>query len=83
MTRRQRYEATQRRRSLIIAGASTALVIAAIVIFVPMAPGWEKVQRSFFNGGVLADTFPKLLEAFKVNVMIFALCALQLPFLGF
>ena len=82
MTRRQRYEATQRRRSLIIAGSSTALVIAAIVIFVPMAPGWEKVQRSFFNGGVLANTFPKLLEAFKVNVMIFALCAPAIAILG-
>ena len=82
MTRRQRYEAAQRRRSLIIAGTSTALVIAAIVMFVPMAPGWEKVQRSFFNSGVLADTFPKLLEAFKVNVMIFALCAPAIAILG-
>ena len=82
MTRRQRYEAAQRRRSLIIAGTSTALVIAAIVIFVPMAPGWEKVQRSFFNGGVLAETFPKLLDAFKVNVMIFALCAPAIAILG-
>jgi polar amino acid transport system permease protein len=81
-TRRQRYEAAQRRRSLIIAGTSTALVIAAIVIFVPMAPGWEKVQRSFFNGVVLANTFPKLLEAFKVNVMIFALCAPAISILG-
>ncbi|MDG1373092.1 MAG: amino acid ABC transporter permease [Paracoccaceae bacterium] len=81
-TRRQRYEAAQRRRSLIIAGTSTALVIAAIVIFVPMAPGWEKVQRSFFNGVVLANTFPKLLEAFKVNVMIFALCAPAIAILG-
>jgi polar amino acid transport system permease protein len=81
-TRRQRYEAAQRRRSLIIAGTSTALVIAAIVIFVPMTPGWEKVQRSFFNGVVLANTFPKLLEAFKVNVMIFALCAPAIAILG-
>lgn len=82
MTRRQRYEAAQRRRSLIIAGTSTALVAAAIVVLVPLAPGWDKVQRSFFNGGVLADTFPKLLEAFSVNVMIFALCAPAIAILG-
>ncbi|WP_375255606.1 amino acid ABC transporter permease [Yoonia sp.] len=82
LTRRQRYEAQQRRRSLIIAGTSTALVIAVIVIFVPMTPGWEKVQRSFFNGGVLAETFPKLLDAFLVNVMIFAWSAPAIAILG-
>ena len=69
-TRRERYEAQQRRRSLIVAATSTVAVLAAIMIFVPMAPGWEKVQRSFFNGDVLAQTFPKLLDAFLVNVMI-------------
>ena len=37
-----------------------------------MTPGWEKVQKSFFNAAVLAKTFPKLLDAFTVNIMIFA-----------
>ena len=81
-TRRERYEAQQRRRSLIVAATSTVAVLAAIMIFVPMAPGWEKVQRSFFNGDVLAQTFPKLLDAFLVNVMIFAWCAPAIAMLG-
>ncbi len=82
MTRRERYEAQQRRRSLIIAASSTAAVVAAVVILVPMAPGWEKVQRSFFNGDVLVQTFPKLLDAFLVNMMIFAWCAPAIAILG-
>lgn len=82
LTRRERYEAEQRRRSLIIAATSTVLVVAAIVIFVPLAPGWEKVQRSFFNGAVLAETFPKLLDAFLINVMIFAWSAPAIAVLG-
>jgi polar amino acid transport system permease protein len=82
MTRRERYEAQQRRRSLIIAASSTVMVVAAIMIFVPMAPGWEKVQRSFFNGDVLAQTFPKLVDAFLVNIMIFAWCAPAIAILG-
>jgi polar amino acid transport system permease protein len=82
MTRRERYEAQQRRRSLIIAASSTVTVVAAIMIFVPMAPGWEKVQRSFFNGDVLAQTFPKLVDAFLVNIMIFAWCAPAIAILG-
>ena len=82
MTRREAYEARQRRRSLIVAASSTIAVVAAIMIFVPMAPGWEKVQRSFFNCDVLAQTFPKLLDAFLVNVMIFAWCAPAIAILG-
>jgi polar amino acid transport system permease protein len=81
-TRRDRYEARQRRRSLFVAATSTVIVIAALVIFVPMAPGWEKVQQSFFNAEVLAKSFPKLLSAFSVNVMIFAWSAPAIAILG-
>ena len=82
LTRREQYEAQQRRRSLIIAATSTVVVVAAIVILVPLAPGWEKVQKSFFNGEVLAKSFPKLLDAFLVNVMIFAWSAPAIAVLG-
>ena len=82
LTRRQRYEAAQRKRSAMIAATSTVLVVLAIVILVPMTPGWEKVQRSFFNGQTLVDTFPKLLEAFKINVMIFLWSAPAIAILG-
>ncbi len=82
MTRRERYEARQRRRSMIVAATSTVIVVAALYIFVPMAPGWDKVQKSFFNGAVLAKSFPKLLDAFLVNVMIFAWSAPAIAVLG-
>ncbi len=81
-TRRERYEAQQRRRSLILAATSTVFVGAAVIVFVPMAPGWEKVQKSFFNGAVLVQSFPKLLEAFTVNIMIFAWSAPAIAILG-
>ncbi len=82
MTRRERYDAEQRRRSLIVAATSTVIVLAAIILLVPLAPGWEKVQKSFFNGAVLAKSFPKLLDAFLVNVMIFAWSAPAIAVLG-
>ena len=82
MTRREIYEQKQRLKSLLIAAASTVCVIAALVILVPMTPGWEKVQKSFFDGTVLAKTFPKLLDAFIVNVMIFAWSAPAIAILG-
>jgi polar amino acid transport system permease protein len=82
MTRREHYEQQQRLKSLIIAAISTIFVVVAVIIFVPMTPGWEKVQKSFFNATVLAKTFPKLLDAFKVNIMIFAWSAPAIAVLG-
>ena len=81
-TRRQIYEARLRRRSLLIAGTSTALVIAAIVTLVPLAPGWPKVKAAFFNWEVFAKSFPKLLNAFLVDIAIFAWCAPLIAILG-
>ncbi|MGP6086875.1 amino acid ABC transporter permease [Antarctobacter jejuensis] len=81
-TRRQIYEARQRRRANLIAGGSTAAVILALVLLVPLAPGWDRVQRSFFNGEVFAKTFPGLLEAFLLDIAIFAWCAPLIAALG-
>ena len=72
MNRRQEYEARLRRKSLLVAGFSTAVVVLAIVLLVPLAPGWEQVKTSFFNWEVFAKTFPKLLSAFMLDIAIFA-----------
>lgn len=81
-TRRQAYEARQRRRGLMIAGTSTVLVLAAIVILIPMTPGWDRVAASFFNAEVFARSFPKLLEAFVLDVAIFLWSAPLIFLLG-
>ncbi|MEL6167823.1 MAG: amino acid ABC transporter permease [Pseudomonadota bacterium] len=82
MTRRAAYEARVRRRATLIAGGSSFAVLIALVILIPLAPGWEAVQRSFFNGEVFARTFPGLLNAFLQNVAIFAWCAPIIAVLG-
>lgn len=82
LTRRESYERQRRRRASLIAGTSTAIVVVALLVIVPMAPGWEKVQKSFFNGAVLVKSFPKLLDAFKINLMIFAWSAPAIAVLG-
>ena len=72
LTRRQAYEARVRRRAVAVAGGSTLAVLLAIVVLVPLAPGWPAVKKSFFNAEVFADTFPGLLNAFLLDVAIFA-----------
>ncbi len=82
LTRRQIYEAQVRRRSMAIAAGSTAAVLLALVVLIPLAPGWEGVKKSFFNADVFARTFPGLLEAFLLDVAIFAWSAPLIFLLG-
>jgi polar amino acid transport system permease protein len=75
LTRRQLFERRQRRRSIAVAALSTTLVVLAIVVLVPKTPGWYRVKRSFFNGETFADTFPRLVDAFVLDLKIFAWCS--------
>lgn len=81
-TRRQIYEDRLRRRSMMIAAFSTVAFFAAVFILVPLAPGWDKVKASFFNWDVFIETFPKLLDAFMLDVAIFLWCAPAIAILG-
>lgn len=72
---RMDYARRAKKRSLAMAAASTAGVLLAIVVLVPLAPGWEAVQRSFFSGDIFVETFPKLFRAFLLDVAIFLWCA--------
>lgn len=71
LTRRERYERTRRRRGIAIAGASTVIVVTALIVLVPRAPRWNAVKQSFFNWDVLRESFPELLQAFWLDVQIF------------
>lgn len=82
MNRRQIYEARQKRRATIVAAASTVAVIFALYVLVPLAPGWEAVKKSFFNGEVFVKVFPKMLEAFLLDIAIFAWSAPMIAIVG-
>ena len=70
-SRRAGYERSRRRRSLLVAAASSAVLLALVGFFVPRMPRWDRVHRSFFNGERFADSFPRLLHAFVLDVKIF------------
>lgn len=48
------------------------MVTTALVILIPRAPGWDLVRQSFFDRDVLADSMPRLIEAFGLNLRILA-----------
>lgn len=69
-TRRAAYDRAQRRRAVGIATVSTVVVVVALVVVVPRTPGWGKVRQAFFDGDVFVDSFPRLLDAFLLDVRI-------------
>jgi polar amino acid transport system permease protein len=69
-TRRQLYERSRRRRATSIAATSTVLATVAVIVLVPRTPGWPKVRRSFFDGEIFVDSFPRLLDAFWLDIKI-------------
>ena len=69
--RRAAYERKRQRRSIAVAAVSSLTVVAAIVVLVPRMPRWDRVRSSFFDGEVFRDSFPRLLEAFVLDIKIF------------
>ncbi len=81
-SRRELHERRVRRRSTTIAAVSTTIVVGALVILVPLAPGWERVKELFFDTTRLREDFPLLLEAFWLDVKIFLWSAPTILVLG-
>jgi polar amino acid transport system permease protein len=71
-SRRAAYEQARKRRSIAVATVSSLIVVAAIVLLVPQMPRWDRVRQSFFNGERFRDSFPRLLDAFILDIKIFA-----------
>jgi polar amino acid transport system permease protein len=71
-SRRAVYEQKRKRRSIAVATVSSLIVVTAIVLLVPQMPRWDRVRQSFFNGERFRDSFPRLLDAFILDVKIFA-----------
>ena len=71
LSKRARYERARKRKSLVIATVSTLAVAIALIVAIPKMPRWDRVKKSFFDGEVLGETFPKLLDAFVLDIKIF------------
>lgn len=81
-SRREEYERHQRVRSIVIAATSTLVVGGALVWLVPKTSGWQKVRRSFFDGGIFRDSLGQLLRPFWFDVQIFLVCAPTIVLFG-
>jgi polar amino acid transport system permease protein len=69
-------------RSTLVAIVSTVVVFGAIGWVIVNAPGWSRVQASFFNGDVFARSFPSIVGSFWVNVQLFLIAEALILLLG-
>ena len=58
-------------RSTAIAVVSTVVVFSLLTLVVVNAPGWDKVQREFFNAENFQRSAPGIIAKFAVNVRLF------------
>jgi polar amino acid transport system permease protein len=58
-------------RSIVIALASTVVIIGGLMWLIGRSEGWEAVQQAFFSKPDIKEAFPKVLDGFKLNVRMF------------
>jgi len=58
-------------RNVWIAVASTAVFFGLAAVLIVSSPGWPEIKRTFFNGQVFAESFPKIVRQFGTNIFIF------------
>ncbi|MFE3452958.1 amino acid ABC transporter permease [Nonomuraea sp. NPDC059194] len=68
---RERVRARRARRSASTATVSTIVFLVLVVWVVTNAPGWDRVQDTFFNPEQFVKALPDVLDGFLVNVKIF------------
>jgi polar amino acid transport system permease protein len=67
---RQAFRKRQGTKSIIISIVSTLVLAAIIVLTLHFAPGWPRVQQTFFSGQHFAESFPIVLEGLWLNVRV-------------
>lgn len=81
-TTRRAYERRRQTQGILIAAASTLVVLAAAFFGLPKLSGWQRVRDAFFDWNVFRHVFPGVLRAFWTDVWIFLLCAPAIVIVG-
>jgi polar amino acid transport system permease protein len=74
--------APEDRRGMLIALVSTAVFFGAIGAVIVSSSGWPRVQESFFDPEVFAESWPRVTRAFWVNVQLFLIAEVLVLVLG-
>lgn len=66
------YRRARSRRSLLVASASTAVVVVLAVAVLVASPGWPRVRQSFFDPQVAWESLPAVAAGLWLNLRVMA-----------
>jgi polar amino acid transport system permease protein len=73
---RRAFRRRQNNRSVIIGIVSTLLFAVVTWITIINTPGWERVQKSFFDPEVFVDAWPRVFAGFLLNIRVLVFAAI-------
>ncbi|WP_210408223.1 amino acid ABC transporter permease [Allokutzneria sp. NRRL B-24872] len=76
------YKRSRARRSTVVAFASTVVFAVAAWLTITNAPGWPRVQDSFFDWETAKKSFPALLDGLWLNVRVLVVCGILILVIG-
>ena len=77
---KERRRAT--RRSAYIAALSTVIFSLILIVAITSAPGWPRVQASFFDLTIARDSIPFVLQGLWLNLRVMAVAAIAIMIIG-
>jgi len=78
-------ESAQRRaarRSALVAAGSTIAVALVVYFSITSAPGWERVQTSFFSFDYAIEAIPMILKGLWLNLRVLVVCSIIIMVVG-
>ena len=78
-------ESAQRRaarRSALVAAASTIAVALVVYFSITSAPGWERVQTSFFSFEYAVEAIPMIIKGLWLNLRVLVICSIIIMVVG-
>lgn len=79
---RRAFRKKQNTRSIFISVGSTLLFAILLGFTVVSSPGWEAVQKSFFNFEIGAEYFPRILQGMWLNIRVLFFASIGVAFFG-
>jgi polar amino acid transport system permease protein len=81
LARRKVRKASERKRAL-VAVVSSVVVLGGLAVLVGTSQGWAVVRQTFFDVDYGIKVLPLLLEAFKLNLILWVVAAVAIGVLG-
>lgn len=79
---RRAFRRARGRRSVLVSILSTVVFAGVLATVLVGSPGWERVRETFFDLGVAADAFPRVIKGLWLNIQVLFVAAIGVAVFG-